>query len=75
MKPDARALKCLCRLTEGGFESFFEWLEGERHGLLGQLVKCRDESQIHRLQGKAELLDDLLITIRDARQTLHKLER
>ena len=74
MKPDARVLRCLCILQEPGFEPLLEMLEGDREQFRDLLVKCRDPSQLARYQGKAEYLDDLLIAIRNARNTLTKLD-
>ena len=74
MNPDARVLKCLCRLQEPGFEPLLEWLAGDREQFRDLLVKCRDPSQLARYQGKAEYIDDLVTAIRNARNTLTKIE-
>jgi hypothetical protein len=77
MKPDVRALKCLCQLQEPGFEPLLEWLRAERQRNMETLVSSNDDTamHLHQLQGRARALGELLILVDGARDYLTKLEK
>lgn len=62
----SQVVQALKRLKEPGNEAFSEFLAGERDTATQKLVSSGDMVQIHRLQGRAEAMQDLLRAIEES---------
>lgn len=63
---DLQAIKALTRLREPGNEAFLRLIQAELDSAKQKLVHASDMVQVHRLQGRAEALNDLLEAVKDA---------
>jgi hypothetical protein len=60
---DTQAVKALVRLREPGNEAFLRLIQAELESAKQKLVTASDMVQIHRMQGRAEALQDLLTAV------------
>ena len=60
---EKQAIHALVRLREPGNEAFLRLLKAELEAAKLKLVHAADMVQVHRLQGRAEALQDLLTAV------------
>jgi hypothetical protein len=63
---DVQQVQSLVRLREPGYNAFLKLLEAELESAKQKLVHAADMVQVHRLQGRAEALEDLLKAVEEA---------
>lgn len=63
---ESQAVKALTRLREPGNEAFLRLIEAELESAKQKLVHAADMVQVHRLQGRAEALQDILTAVEES---------
>ena len=63
---DPQSVKALARLKESGGEALLKLLQTEMDVAKQKLVYAGDMGSIHRLQGRAEVYEDLLRAAKEA---------
>jgi len=63
---ESQAVKALTRLREPGTEAFLRLIEAELESAKQKLVHAADMVQVHRLQGRAEALQDILTAVEES---------
>ena len=72
---DERTARCFSNLRAAEFAPLVTYLQALRADKLETLVDVPDAIQVHRLQGAAALLRDLLENIEQGEALLKKLQR
>ena len=65
-KVSTQAVRVLKGLKEPGNKAFLDFLSGELEETKRKLVHADDMGHIHRLQGRAEALEDLLTAVEES---------
>jgi hypothetical protein len=63
---EKQAIHALTRMREPGNEAFLGLLKAELESAKQKLIYAVDMAQVHRLQGRAEALQDLLTAIEES---------
>lgn len=62
-RPDERARRAIHSLRSSELAPFLEWLALENGATIGLLMNHSDPVQLHRCQGKAQFINDLLTLV------------
>jgi len=71
-RADSRVLEALSRMKEPGNQAVLNVISSEMEDAKQKLVRAGDMAMIHRLQGRAEALEDLLRAVDDASSVVRR---